>query len=246
MFRTLLWSLCPLWCNRGLSSVAVTLAAILLVACAPRAEAPAGPPLPNPDEVEAELVRETTPDAPRRVDFSWSLEEPELRVRGQGVVRMEAPDRLRLDLFGARGDTYLQAALVGDEFRVPAAVEGRFPLPEPTLLWGALGVVRPPTEAPADAHATDVGVRLGYDLSNGDIMVIRVRSAGDGTRVETVERSRAGRVVETVERSGTSEGDLGRARYRNVAEARVLTLDFETVEDASAFPAEIWSPGGAR
>jgi hypothetical protein len=68
------------------------------------------------------------------------------RFNGRGVARIEPPYHARLDLFGPRGDTYLSAALVDDQIRLPPGVQA-VQLPPPALMWAVLGVVAPPAEA---------------------------------------------------------------------------------------------------
>ena len=113
-------------------------AAWALAACAPAATADAGARAPRPGAgqpaarrgsrrpVAAELARATVPASPRQVNFAWELDEAGARFRGRGVGRMVAPSRFRLDLFGPRGETYLAAALVDGEARVPPALAERF------------------------------------------------------------------------------------------------------------------------
>jgi hypothetical protein len=84
-------------------------------------QAPGGQPVPDPAGFAAELRASTVPAGPQQVNFGWTLDERGSRVRGRGVVRSEAPRRIRLDLFGPRGETYLMAALVEGEYRLPAA-----------------------------------------------------------------------------------------------------------------------------
>src|SRR5215207_7239487 len=89
-------------------------AAVLLAGCA-TAGIPevTGEPVVDGTTVAADLRAAALPMGPFQVNFSWSLEEGGSRASGRGVVRVEAPERIRLDLFGPRGETYLVAALNG-------------------------------------------------------------------------------------------------------------------------------------
>ena len=134
-----------MWWNRPLGSRILLLGLwALLSGCVPRTNPPLGAPLLDPEAAVAELRSATVPASARRASFAWALLESGSRLRGEGVVRFEAPERLRLDLFGPRGETYLAAALVGEEIRIPPQLAGQVALPSPSLLWGALGVLRPP------------------------------------------------------------------------------------------------------
>lgn len=224
----------------------LALLALLAGACAPAARLPeaAGAPAPDPGAVEARVRRATTPAAPRQVAFTWELDEAGARIRGRGVVRMEAPERLRLDLFGPRGETYLAAALVGEEFRMPPAVAGRVALPSPALLWGALGVVRPPAAAQLAAAAT-VGdsATLRYSAGNGET----IEFLAEGSLLRTVRRLGKSGALESITLAHTPEGAPRRAEYRDWGAYRTLVLSIESVTDAAAFPETTWlAPGAPR
>jgi hypothetical protein len=215
-----------------------------LGACAP-AVAPAVPRLPVESAADAariadELRRQTVPASPRQGAFGWELDEAGARFQGRGVARYVAPDRFRIDLFGPRGETYLAAALIGDEPRVPPAVEARFALPSPALLWAAVGVVRPPSGAVLVEGSESGGVvTLRYRQPDGDLLEFRAR----GGELDSLRRTRGRTVVETVEltRSG---GELARAVYRDWPAYRSLTLTVESHVDVAPFPEATWTPPG--
>lgn len=216
----------------------------LLAACTPAAMTTTAPPpgqaAPDPAPVAAEAIRSTTPSAGRQAQFTWTLDEAGARFNGRGVARYVAPTRFRLDLFGPRGETYLAAAMVDGQMRVPPALMERFRLPSPALLWGAVGVVNPP----ADARLLDAGVSgdattLRYQLGD-DVLEYRLR----GGRLQTVRRSARGGVAESIDLSYTQAGSLERAQYRDWAAYRSLNLTVESQTDAAGFPEETWSPPG--
>jgi hypothetical protein len=222
------------------------IAALLVAsgACAPAAT-PAVSQLPGETAADAariagELARETLPAGPRQGTFGWELDEAGARFQGRGVARYVAPYRFRIDLFGPRGETYLAAALVGDEPRVPPAVEARFALPSPALLWAAVGVVRPPGGAVlVDGVETGGVVTLRYRQADGDLLEFRAR---DG-KLESLRRTRGRTVVETVELTRDG-GELARAVYRDWPAFRSLTLTVESHVDAAPFPEATWTPPG--
>lgn len=228
---------------RAASLALALLAAPACAGSAARAAAapPAGVPAPDPAPVADALRRATTPETPRQGSFSWELDEAGARLRGRGVVRYQAPDRLRLDLFGPRGETYLAAALVGEEARVPPAVAERFPLPSPALLWGALGIVRPPAGARLlGATAAGADTVLRYEAPDGATLEFRTR---DG-RLQGIRRLVRGGVRESIDVSYSGSGELRRTQYRDWAAYRTLTLTPESFTDVAAFPEETWSPPG--
>ena len=209
-----------------------------LAACGPPPLPPAGPSTPEAAAAAEQFARRSWPEGARRATFSWELNEAGRRFSGRGVVRYEAPDRLRLDLFGPRGETYLAAALVGDSVRLPVGAQGGVPLPSPALLWGALGVVRPPTGAEPVSFT-------------GELSDATVRYAGPGNQhwefrggtmpLTRVLRIVPGGVAESVE--VRSAGDVYWSRYRDHGALRTLDLTFDSVTDVQQpFPAAIWTP----
>ena len=221
--------------------------AAALAACAPAAP-PQGPaPAPVPGEPAApdpalladEAARATVPASPRQVSFAWELDEAGARFRGKGVGRIVAPHRVRLDLFGPRGETYLAAALVDGEARVPPALVGRFELPSPALLWGAMGVIAPPAEARLLAATREGAVTiLRYQLGP-DVLEYRAR---DG-RLQSVRRSARGGTAESIDLDYDA-GALSAARYRDWAAYRTLNLTLESSTDVPSFPESTWRPPG--
>ena len=219
----------------------------LLAACAPAVQetAPAGAqPAPAPDagQLAASLQQATLPASPRQIAFSWQLDEAGAGFRGRGVARYVAPQRFRLDLFGPRGETYLAAALVDGEARVPAAVQERFRLPSPALLWAAVGVFQPPADARITGSRVEEGItELRYDAGEAGTLEFRAR----GDDLISVRRLRGGGIQETVELDRGPDGTLTRARYRDWQAFRTLTLTLESSQDTNGFSEDIWTPPGA-
>lgn len=231
--------------RRRLSTRALLALTLLAAAgCAPRGQLPEpkGAPAPDPAALAARLREATTPGSPQRATFAWELDEAGARLRGKGVVRAEAPERLRLDLFGPRGETYLAAALVGESFRLPSAVAAQIALPSPALLWGALGVIRPPA-----------GATLASATTSGEATTLRYTGPGEetvefvtsGERLRSVRRLGRSGALESVTLTHSADGRLSRAEYRNWAEYRTLTLTPEAISNVAAFPESTWDPAGA-
>jgi hypothetical protein len=225
-------------------------AAWALAACAPAAtsQTPAPGPAPaagtpaaaDPAALAASTARATVPASPRQVNFQWELDEAGARFRGRGVGRMVAPSRFRLDLFGPRGETYLAAALVDGEARVPPALIERFRLPSPALLWATVGIIAPPADARLLSAAPDGAVTvLRYQLGD-DVLEYRTR---DG-RLQTVRRTSRGGTAESIDLEYNATG-LASARYRDWAAYRTLNLTLESATDVPSFPESTWTPPGA-
>lgn len=228
--------------GRGRRSHLLALALLALSACA-TAPAPVGEPVPDAPAMASALQRATTPAGPRQASFDWTLDEQGSRVRGRGVVRFVAPERLRLDLFGTRGETYLSAALVGQDFRLPARAVQGIALPSPALLWAALGVIRPPAGSPLlSASMADSVAVLRYELPEGEQLEYRVAQGGTATRLQHVERRGRRGVLETLRLEYGDGGVLARTRYRDWSAFRDLVFETESIRDVPSFPDDIWSP----
>jgi hypothetical protein len=222
------------------------LLAVLMTACGSgNLSAPSGVPVADPEAFVASLRAATLPGAPRQITFGWRLDEQGSRVSGRGVVRAEAPERLRLDLFGERGDTYLTAALVGDEYRLPPEAVNAVALPSPSLFWAALGVLRLPAGATLlSATTTENTADLRYQSTDGQIYVWSFTRSSAGTWILTrLERAGPRGVIETVSVDHSAESSaLTRTSYRDWTAFRELILTIEEARDANSFPPDIWRP----
>lgn len=233
------WPVTRRW---GVMAAAV-FAAGALGACAAGSAAPAGEPLPDPAAAAAEVIEQTAPTARRRITFAWSLDESGSRVRGRGVVRLDPPERLRLDLFGPRNETVLAAALVGSEARLPAGAPADAPIPSPALLWAGLGAVRPPADATlASASTSDGETILRWQTGAGEVYEYVVAPGPGGPRLRQLQRLGSRGPLETVGVEWSDGGEVTRATYRDWSAFRDLTLDIEESVAAEPFPAEIWTP----
>jgi hypothetical protein len=198
---------------------------------------------PDPAALAAQLQRATQPGSPRQITFGWALDEAGAGFRGRGAGRYVAPSRFRIDLFGPNGESYLSAALVDGQLRIPPVVEQRFRLPSPALLWAAAGIFAPPAEARLTAGRIENGVlTLRYDVPDQGMLEFRARD----NAIVSVRRLRAGGVQESVDLERSEDGALRQARYRDWPAFRTLTLTQESSTDVTGFPDEIWAPPGTR
>lgn len=174
-----------------------------------------------------------------RITFKWSIREPNLRIGGSGVARLEPPDRARLDLFLGNGQSVLAVALVDDDLRAPIGTPLQV-VPSPPLLWASLGVFRPGEGVTLlGAEQRDGALRLRYRLDDGDELRYQIR---DG-KLTGVELFRDGSALHQVSLDRDVESELPReATYRNLASFRELKVTVESVQDVESYPADIWSP----
>jgi hypothetical protein len=206
--------------------------------------APVGEPVADAAAFADAMRNASIPTRPQQVNFGWTLDEQGSRVRGRGVVRVEAPERIRLDLFGPRGETYLIAALVDGHYRLPAAAAGTAPLPSPALLWSALGVLEPPSGGVLlSANVSDTSASLRYETAGGEVYAYTFHGAAEESlRLSRLERAGRQGVLETVGIDRNDAGEIVRARYRDWSNFRDLTLEIESVRESDSFPVSIWRP----
>jgi hypothetical protein len=222
--------------------------AILGNGCAgTRLAPPSGELAADPAALAADLRASTLPATPMQLNFNWTLDEQGSRVRGNGVVRTES-QRIRLDLFGPRGDTYLVAALVGSEYRLPPQVTETVKLPSAVLLWGALGILEPPENATLESASTTAdGAELRYQTPDDHQFAFTFQLASEpgAYRLVRVQHALRQGVLETVTLERSPDRGLSRVHYRDWVEFRDLTLDLESIRAADPFPPSIWSPDAA-
>lgn len=212
---------------------------MLLIAAASARCATAGgvrTPLPDPTEAAARLA-DAGPDRPYRVTFRWQYADERGPVRGDGVLRFNPPDSLRLDLFSS-SDASMNVALVDGEIRTAGQIED-VRLPPPAFLYATAGLFRPGREGPDEGWEADGDRYLRYGASGRGTLVYRLR----GTRIVGLRESDDGRELRRLELgwSGSDETWPREAEYRDGTQASRARW---TVEDArveeESFPGEIY------
>ena len=201
-----------------------------------------GSPVPILDTDQAVLRASRDNPFPNtsQVIFRWTVREPDLRLEGTGVARLQHPDRARLDLFMENGEAVLAASLVEDQLRAREGTRLQV-VPSPALLWASLGVFRPGegvTLLGAEAFDDDV-FRLRYRLPDGDELRYELRSG----RVTEVELRHEGNATHRVALNREGGGELPKeTTYRNLASFSELKVTVETVERVDSHPSDIWYP----
>jgi len=178
-------------------------------------------------------------DVPYRLVFAWSLNEPGMRLQGQGVARVEPPYRARLDLFARNGERITSAALVDGDLRVPEGMPGF--LPQSTFFWGSLGVFRPHRSMglAGGSWRRDGLAELRYLPTESSELLVRLA----GSRVQEMVRRSNGRAVEEL-RLDMVDGERfpREATYRDLSQTRELRLTLESVEHVESYPSDTWTP----
>ena len=175
------------------------------------------------------------------VRFKWQLREPDLRVEGQGVVRLGVPDKARVDLFLENGESVLAAALVGDDIRIGQEQGYLGVIPSPPLLWASLGLFRPGDNV-ALVTSQNIGtdrVRLVYSLSSGS----RISYDMSNGVIEKVSLIENGQIIHVVDLETKSKERLPlKATYRNLISYRELVIELETTVGVESYEENIWHP----
>ncbi len=208
---------------RAASLVAVMLAA--LTACAPRAGTLKGAPAPARVLPRIELA-----PGHRRLVFRWDYEENSLIARGEGAIRVAAPDSARVDLFLNGGIAVGRAVLIGNSLQTTNQDQVQRVLPPPPMMWAALGRLAIP--ALPDTVVTVEGETVRADIGNPAEWRVTIK----GNRLMQLARLNGGRIAEVVTRD-----DGGRLLYE-VPGRRKLWLGIIRDEEVPAFDATIWRP----
>lgn len=209
----------------------------MLAACTPSARPLAG--LPTRMVLPPTALAAT----PQQLRFSWSYKDETFEANGDGVVRVLAPDRARLDFFLRNGMTGGYAILVGDSLTVPGIDLVRRFLPPVPLLWATLGRLAVPgtrdtvARVDGDTLRADLGMLTGGDASQADGRAWRVTFAG--TTLARVDRIEGGKVIEwiTRQRGATGQWELRYVHERAKRSLRIAVNDTVTVE---GFDDAIW------
>lgn len=193
------------------SAVAVAGLAALWAACA-GSRAPVQ--LEDPSAAAREAGAGESPSRPYHVTLAWEYADERGAVEGEGVLRYEPPDSLRLDLFLSGGDASMAASLVPDVgLRVAGQVE-HVRLPPPPFLYASAGLLRTGVAEPDEAYrGPDGETVLVYDTPTAGTLRVRLE---DGRLLEVEER-RDGRTVRRTRLtwSDTAHAWPSEAEYRD-------------------------------
>lgn len=194
--------------RRAWGAVLALLLAAGAAGCAARPAS--GPALADPADVAAE-ARQRGPSEPYYVELAWEYADERGPVRGEGVLRFNPPDSLRLDLFGA-GEASMAVALTESGLRSLGQIED-VRLPPAPFLYGTAGLLRPGAEQPARGVRSDEGRVLVYSASGGGERHFLLAEG----RLERVEEFRGDRLVRRLRLEWGEEGPWPRgAEYRDL------------------------------
>jgi len=207
-------------------------------ACATSVET--GPPLADPLSAATDLLHRTGPGVPSFVRLDWRYADRRGNVEGDGAVRFNPPDSLRLDLFTS-GDVAMAVALAGESLSSLGEIED-IEVPPRAFLFAMAGLFRP-----------DPGGAGGFEAGGDTVLVYGpeserlyfFRRAG---RLVKVEERRHGRLSRKVELTwGVGSDWPAEAEYRDLNEPnRVRWTIGQTRALEAPHPSDIFSLPHAR
>jgi hypothetical protein len=197
---------------------------VLVFACAR-----AAPPLKGALAPDRSLPVIAMPLGHRHVVFKWDYQEGDIAARGDGSIRVAAPDSARLDFFLGGGLGAGGAILIGDSLRTPHADLARRYIPPTPLMWAALGRLAIPPLA-------DTVVRVDGPFTRADIgRPVQWRVALKGDTLVELDHISAGKITESLMR-----GDDGTMTFEAPGARRTLRMTILR-EEPGSFDASIWS-----
>ncbi len=206
-------------------------------ACAPKARPLTGAP------TRAALPEFAVDPRPHVLEFTWEYKDETFEAAGDGAVRVQGPDRARLDFFLRNGMAGGYAILIGDTLNTPGGDLVKRLLPPAPLLWASLGRLALPAASDTvsrmdgDTLRADLGALRGKDASGADGRAWRIAIVGGG--LHRVERIEGGKVVEWVERRREGNGRW-RVHYVHERGKRRLTIALTDTKYVEGFDAAIW------
>lgn len=196
----------------------------------------------DPEDLAFRTEEATRIPHPQRIVFRWRLAEAGMRFQGRGVARMEPPHRVRLDLFTTGGETLFQAALVGQDLRIPPWAPREL-APPSALMWASVGVFRPDADLSLlEGSRLEGGAfLLRYGAGREEELWFRVKEG----RLTRAEIRLSGHLAKEVQLAfdGASK-TVQETTYRDHEAFRELKFELESIERVEPFPPFIWMPGG--
>lgn len=199
-------------------------------------------PVADASELASRLRRAATPDQPQLIEFKWRYRGREGQFVGDGAVRLNPPDSVRLDLLGPDWSGVQSAILLGEGIRYIG--EQRLRLPPPTFMWTVLGVFRPPSAGEPQAFRVGERLDLAYRLSLRESVVFGFDAAGQLIGAEL----RDGRtVVQRVSLSYDARAETTgfswpvEARYRDLQEFHEVRIEVKEVRAHAPFDRHIFA-----
>ena len=216
----------------------VLILAAVAAGCARRL--PEAVPIERPQELAQRLQGATLPERPLHIIFDWRYRGREGRYSGEGAVRFNPPDSVRLDLLGPGWSGVQSAVLLGAD--VHYVGEQRVTLPPPTFMWAMMGTFRPPAGAEPAGERRGERVELTYGLE-GERSVTFIFD-GLGRLVEAALELRGDAIEEIRLEPGEASGDFAvprEARYRDLRNFHEINIEVTRARAREPFESGIFA-----
>lgn len=220
------------------------MSAVLVASCA--ASSPDPVPVARPDALADRLREAGAPGEPKLIEFRWRYRGHEGHISGEGGVRFNPPDSVRLDLLGPGWSGVQSAVMLGDETYYIG--EQRIVLPPPTFIWALFGVFKPPRGVAPEGTRRGERTQLAYQLGTFERIVFEFDGSG---RLIGAERRVRGRVVQVIEvrPARRSEDAAGwtwpaEARFRDLGEFNEVRVEVTEIRDHEPFERRIFIVAG--
>lgn len=191
-----------------------------------------GPALADPGAVAARLYSRTAAERPTFIRFQWDYADHNGRLRGDGVARINPPDKFRLDFF-TTGEGSMSAVLARDSLTTLGEIED-VQLPAPAFLYAMAGLFRPGAPEPSRSFRSGDADVLVYETGGGATRFFFVAKE----RVVRLEERAEGRVSRRIELEWKGEtGWPAEAEYRDnltPSRARWRLIERRTVPEPYA------------
>jgi hypothetical protein len=221
---------------RRRSYFAATLGAVAACSAPSARLAPEGAFAPLSAEGFRAVAARTVPPVAQLLQIHWRYEDGDRAVSGRGAVRLAPPDSLRLDVaVSVLGRATL--VLAGDSaWAQPEDMVSQV-LPSRSIVWGMMGIVRPPG-ADTRIEVGQAADRRLYRLTAPDGVATTLEISGDALLGATQERG--GRQIGRLVLARDAAGALVRAEATDVEHGSRFAVDVDRREASEAFPSEIW------
>ncbi|HXY69973.1 MAG TPA: hypothetical protein VEH62_11030, partial [Gemmatimonadales bacterium] len=157
-------------------------------------------------------------------------------VTGRGAVRLAPPDSLRLDV-GVPVVGRATLVLAGDSAWSKPGSLVRQVLPNRSLVWAMLGVVRPP-DSVAAVERSDAADHRSFRVTDGEGVVTTLQLRGDTLLGATAARGE--RAIGRLALTRDSTGAVVRAETVDLEHSIRFVMDVDRRESGGAFPSDIW------
>ena len=220
-------------------SFVATLAAASVACTQPQ---PDPVPVADPVALAERLRTRATPEQSQLIEFEWRYRGRDGRFTGDGGLRVNPPDSVRLDLLGPGWSGVQSAVMLGDD--VYYLGEQRVALPPPTFMWTMLGAFRPPVGIVPEGSRRGERTELFYRLSPRETVAFYFEGSGqlveaellvDGDAVQTIKVEPGDAVG-----SGTGHRWPVEARYRDLGEFHEVRIKVTGIRNHERFEGRIF------